>query len=189
MKILNKNAVLIFTFTCHCISQKTGKLQQIVHLFFSISFLNYWIFNLPAFWFNDDLRNGGLTSQRLIISQRFAKKSCFYVSICSRLKMEYTILQQFQLGLNARILYKVISDISSMLLFVTASLTVNSDVNYHSVYCNVYSDNIMYERFCQTSLCLRSMRIFLRHDVSRIFDMVCLKYSFLFWIPFWIPFE
>ena len=56
--------------------------------------------------------------------------------------------------------YIVILDISSMLLFVTASLTVNSDVYYHSVYCNVYSDNIMYERFCQTSLCLRSMRIF-----------------------------
>ena len=72
---------------------------------------------------------------------------------------------------------EVISDISSMLLFVTASLTVNSDVYYHSVYCNVYSDNIMYERFCQTSLCLRSMRIFIRHGMSKIFDMVCPKYS------------
>ena len=62
-----------------------------------------------------------------------------------------------------------------MLLCVTASLTVNSDVYYHSVYCNVYSDNIMYERFCQTSLCLRSRRIFIRHGVSKIFDMVCRK--------------
>ena len=57
-----------------------------------------------------------------------------------------------------------------MLLCVTASLTVNSDVYYHSVCCNVYSDNIMYERFCQTSLCLRSRRIFIRHGVSKIFD-------------------
>ena len=54
------------------------------------------------------------------------------------------------LALTLEYYLKVILDISSMLLFVTASLTINSDVYYHSVYCNVYSDNVMYERFCQT---------------------------------------